>query len=70
MKKVFVVLFASAAFSFAACNSGGGEGETMDSTEVSDMVNEAMDSVKNMVSDVVDSAAANVSEAVDSAMAK
>ena len=52
MKKVFYVLFASAALSIVACKSGGNKTEAVDSTEVSNMANEA----QNAVSTVTDTA--------------
>jgi hypothetical protein len=45
MKKVFYVLFASAALSIVACKSGGNKTEAVDSTEVSNMANEAQNAV-------------------------
>ena len=60
MKKVFYVLFASAALSIVACKSGGNKTEAVDSTEVSNMANEA----QNAVSTVTDSAAMKVDTAM------
>ena len=48
MKKVFYVLFASAALSFTACKSGGEKAETADSTEMNNMANEAKTAVDSM----------------------
>jgi hypothetical protein len=48
MKKVFYVLFASAALSFTACKSGGNKMDTTDSTEMNNMANEAQQQVDTM----------------------
>jgi len=48
MKKVFYVLFASAALSFTACKSGGTKTEATDSTEMNNMANEAQQQVDSM----------------------
>lgn len=48
MKKVFYVLFASAALSFTACSSGGNKSESTDSTEMKNMANEAQQQVDSM----------------------
>ena len=48
MKKVFYVLFASAALSFTACKSGGDKSDATDSTQMNNMANEAQDAVKAM----------------------
>ena len=48
MKKVFYVLFASAALSFTACKSGGDKAEMADSTELNNMANEAKTAVDSM----------------------
>lgn len=52
MKKVFFVLFASAVFSIGACKSGHKDkDDTMDSTEMKNQVDQAMDSVNSMQMD-------------------
>jgi hypothetical protein len=48
MKKAFLVLIAVAAVSFTACKSGKKGSESMDSTAMQNMTNEAIDSVKSM----------------------
>ena len=54
MKKVFFVLFASAVFSIGGCKSGHKDkDDTMDSTEMKNQVNQAMDSVNNMKMDTM-----------------
>ncbi|HUM46713.1 MAG TPA: hypothetical protein PLD84_07295 [Chitinophagales bacterium] len=67
MKKVFFVLLASVAISFTACTSGEHKTETMDSTQVNEAVNEALDSVKADMGQVVDSANKAMEAVVDSA---
>ena len=48
MKKVFLVLFASAAFSIVACKSGMKNDKVEDSMEMKNDVNQAMQSVDSM----------------------
>lgn len=67
MKKVFFVLLASVAISFSACTSGEHKTETMDSMQVKEAVNEALDSVKADMGQVVDSANKAMEAVVDSA---
>jgi len=50
MKKVFYVLFASAALSMTACKSGGNKMDATDSTEMNNMANEAKSAVDTMSS--------------------
>ena len=48
MKKVFLVVFASAAFSFVACKSGMKNDKMEDSMATKNDVNQAMQSVDSM----------------------
>ena len=48
MKKVFLVLFASAAFSIVGCKSGQKNDKMEDSMEMKNDVNQAMQSVDSM----------------------
>ena len=72
MKKVFVILFASAAFSIGGCKSGStsDSGAMMDSTAAKEMVNEAMDSVKAATNAAMDTAKQTINNAADSAKKK
>jgi hypothetical protein len=71
MKKVFVILFASAAFSIGGCKSGSTDnGAMMDSTAAKEMVNEAMDSVKAATDAAMDTAKQTITNAADSAKVK
>lgn len=65
MKKVFFVLISAAALSLSACNSGANKTETVDSTQMKSMVNEAMDSVKSTMNQASDSAANAMPMATD-----
>jgi hypothetical protein len=67
MKKLFYVLFASAALSFVACKSGGDKTEAVDSTEVSNMVEEATMAVDSAANAAVDTAKQMIDAAADSA---
>ena len=54
MKKVFFVLFASAVFSIGGCKSAQKDkDDSMDSTEMKNQVNQAMDSVNSMKMDTM-----------------
>ncbi|MCY7410529.1 MAG: hypothetical protein LH473_09665 [Chitinophagales bacterium] len=66
MKKVFLVLFASAALSFAGCESGNTNTPAADSTATQSMVQEAMDSVADMAKESIDSTADAATEQIDS----
>ena len=72
MKKVFVILFASAAFAIGGCGSGDhtDDGEMMDSAAAKEMVNEAMDSVKAATDAAMDTAKQKIENAADSAKMK
>ncbi|MBA3648851.1 MAG: hypothetical protein H0W62_09940 [Chitinophagales bacterium] len=56
MKQIFFALFASAAFSFTACNTTTHKAEMTDSTQVNSMMNEAMDSVNSSTNTGMDTA--------------
>lgn len=54
MKKVFFLLFASAVFSIGGCKSAHHDkDDEMDSTEMRNQVNQAMDSVSTMQRDTM-----------------
>jgi len=54
MKKVFFVLFASAVFSIGGCKSAHKDkDDSMDSVEMKNQVNQAMDSVNSMQKDTM-----------------
>ena len=67
MKKVFYVLFASAALSFTACKSGGNKTEATDSTEMNNMANEAKSAVDSMTNAATDTAKQMINAAADTA---
>ena len=58
MKKVFFVLFASAVFSIGGCKSAHhDDDDAMDSVEMRNQINQAMDSVSQMQNDTMHSPA-------------
>ena len=57
MKKVLFVLIALATLSFTACSSGSSKTEKMDSTQVSNTVNDVVNAVKDSTNTMMDTTA-------------